>query len=38
MTFIHFLLIAEEATAPRDDNHNVPKTFGATDFTKGKAI
>ena len=38
MIFIYFLFIAEEAIAPNEDNPNVPKTFGATDLTNGKAI
>ena len=38
MIFIHFLLIAEEATAPKELNPNVPNTLGATDLTNGKAI
>ena len=38
MTFIYFLLIAEEATAPNEDRPKVPKTFGATDLTNGNAI
>ena len=38
MVFIYFLFIAEDATAPNEDNPNVPNTFGATDLISGRAI
>ena len=38
MTFIHFLFIAEEVIAPNEDKPKVPKIFGTTDLTNGKAI
>ena len=38
MTFIYFLLIAEEATSPNEDSPKVPKTFGATDLTNSNVI
>ena len=38
MILIHFLLIADDVIAPNEDKPKVPKTFGATDLTNGKAI
>ena len=38
MIFAQFLLIAEEAIAPKELNPNVPNIFGATSLTNGKAI